>query len=170
MTGKRILVPLDLLRGKTDPLLYLQQMAVESPLCPTLLYVVELNIETPDRRLYRELGADAESALRKLAHRFFGHEEAARVRVRIGRPDEQILAEARFTQPELIIMSSSKPRRWGQFFRSRTVERVVHLAPCPTLVLPGSWNIAPSAGQPAARPRKTPEPSASPMRATWARA
>ena len=116
----------------------------------------EANIETPDRRLYRELGADAESALRKLALRFFGHEEAARARVRIGRPDEQILAEARSSQPELIILSSSKPRRWGRFFRSRTVERVVRSAPCPTLVLPGSWNSAPAARSAGCSPAKGP--------------
>jgi nucleotide-binding universal stress UspA family protein len=142
MNSKRILIPLDLRRSTTDALLYLQQAAPESPFCATLLYVVELNIVTPNNRLYQEICAESEAALRNLSMAFLGHENAARVSVRIGRPDEEILAEARASQSELILLASSKPRRWSHPFRSRTVERVVQLAPCPTLVLPLSWPMS----------------------------
>jgi nucleotide-binding universal stress UspA family protein len=141
MNSKRILVPLDLRRSTTDAQLYLQQAASESPFCATLLYVVELNIVTPNR-LYQEICAESEAALRNLSMALLGHENAARVSVRIGRPDEEILAEARASRSELILLTSSRPRRWSQPFRSRTVERVVQLAPCPTLVLPLSSPIA----------------------------
>jgi nucleotide-binding universal stress UspA family protein len=151
MNSKRILIPLDLRRSTSETLLYLQQAAPESPFCATLLYVVELNIATPDNHLYQEICAESEAALRNLAVSFLGHENAARVSVRIGRADEQILAEASASQSELIILTSSKLRRWSHPFRSRTVERVVQLAPCPTLVLPLSRPIASMECQPGPR-------------------
>jgi nucleotide-binding universal stress UspA family protein len=168
MNSKHILVPLDVLHSKTDTLLYLQLLAAESPISTTLLYVVDLNIEQPDQTIYAALCAEGESVLRKLARRFLGREEAARIRVRTGRPDAQILAEARSSQPDLILMSSPKPRSWRRFFRSRTVERVVQFAPCPTLVLPLSWPVVSGTSQPqpcrqAASPSSTPR-----LRPTWA--
>jgi nucleotide-binding universal stress UspA family protein len=141
MNCKRILVPLDLRRSPTDALRYLQQCALETPFSATFLHVVELNIAPHHRRVYEEICAESRAALRKLSRLFLGHEDAARVRVRMGRADEQILAEACSSGAELIILSRGKPRLWRPFFRSRTVERVVQAAPCPALVLPGSWKI-----------------------------
>ncbi|MGD1084325.1 MAG: universal stress protein [Verrucomicrobiota bacterium] len=168
MKPRHILVPLDLSQGKTDTLLHLQRMAEEGPVCATLLSVVELNIAPSDRRLYPELCKEARSHLAVLSRIYFGHEGAARLCVRVGRADQEILAEARYCQSELILMSSSRPRRWHQLFRSRTVERVVQFAPCPTLVLPLSWSGA------AARRDEPASVEASPRRArsfphpTWA--
>jgi hypothetical protein len=48
-------------------------------------------------------------------------------------------------------LASSKPRRWSHPFRSCTVERVVQLAPCPTLVLPLSWPMSSGECQPGTR-------------------
>lgn len=166
MNSKRILVPLDLRRSTTDALLYLQHAAPEAPFCATLLYVVELNIATPDSRLYQEICAESQAALRKLSLHFLGHQDAARVSVRIGRADEEILAEARSSRAELIILSGSKPRGWRHLFRSRTVERVVHAAPCPALVLPRSWKIAPAAFRPPPHPQESAPACASPLHAT----
>ena len=154
MNGKRILIPLDLRRSTTDAQLYLRQAASESPFCATLLYVIELNIVIPNNHLYHEICAESEATLRNLSMALLGHENAARVIVRIGRAHEQILAEARASRSELIILTSSKPRRWSHPFRSRTVERVVQFAPCPTLVLPLSWPIASGECQPGAHPRE----------------
>jgi hypothetical protein len=119
-----------------------------------LLYVVELNIVTPNNRLYQEICAESEATLRNLSMALLGHENAARVIVRIGRADEQILAEASASRSELIILTSSK-RRWSHPFRSRTVERVVQSAPCPTLVLPLSSPIASGECQPEAHRAKS---------------
>jgi nucleotide-binding universal stress UspA family protein len=141
MNCKRILVPLDLRRSTTDPLRYLQQCAPESPFCATLLHVVELNIAPHNSRLYEEMCAESRAALRELSRLFLGHEDAAEVRVRVGRADEQILAEASSSRAELIILSRGKPRHWCHFFHSRTVERVVQAAPCPALVLPVLWRM-----------------------------
>jgi len=144
MNCKRILVPLDLRRSTTDALLYLQHAAPETPFSATLLHVVELNIAASDSRLYQEICAESRAALRRLSLLFLGHQDAAQVSVRVGRADEQILAEARSSRSELIILSGSKPRPWRHLFRSRTIERVVQGAPCPALVLPRAWKTAQS--------------------------
>jgi nucleotide-binding universal stress UspA family protein len=141
MNCKRILVPLDLRRSTTDPLRYLQQCAPEFPFCATLLHVVELNIAPHNPCVYEEMCAESRAALRKLSRLFLGHEDAVEVRVRVGRVDEQILAEASSSRAELIILSRGKPRPWCHFFHSRTVQRVVQAAPCPALVLPVFWRM-----------------------------
>jgi hypothetical protein len=89
----------------------------------------------------------------------------------VGRPDKQIIAEAGASQAELILMSGAGPRRWHQIFRSHTVERVVRLAPCPTLVLPPDWQTPASQRQPVAVPQKAPrraDPLPHPTWTTWA--
>jgi nucleotide-binding universal stress UspA family protein len=139
MSVKNILVPLDLLHGKTDTLLYVQQMAAHGPLSVTLLSVVELSILHPDESIYENLCQEAQFSLAKLSRIFFGHEQATRLCVRPGRPDEEIISEAVASNAELILMSGARPRPWHQFFRSHTVDRVVKNAPCPTLVLPSTW-------------------------------
>jgi nucleotide-binding universal stress UspA family protein len=167
MSSKNILVPLDLVNSRTDTLLYLQQLALEGPLCATLLYVVPLNIVPPHERLYEDLCEQAQVSLAKLSRIFFGHEQATRLCVRTGRPDEEIVSEAGSSNAELILMSGAAPRPWHQIFRSHTVDRVVKNAPCPTLVLPLSWQnpaLPPqtaTAGQRASR-RSSPLP-----RPTW---
>ena len=66
MKSKRILVPVDILHDRTHPLLLVQQMAAEVLCSVTLLYVCELNIATPDRRLPETICAEGEAALRTL--------------------------------------------------------------------------------------------------------
>jgi nucleotide-binding universal stress UspA family protein len=171
MPVKNILVPLDLLHSKADTLLYLQQMALDGPLCATLLYVVELSIIPPDERIFDQLREEAQTSLARLSRIFFGHEQATRLCVRAGRPDEEIIAEAGSSHAELILVSGARPRPWHQFFRSRTVDRVVKFAPCPTLVLPPSWQnpALPRQAVPASRkaPRRS-DPLPHPTWTTWA--
>ena len=47
MNIKRILIPLDLMRSPCDALVYVRNMAADSPVCVTLLYVLNLNIVPP---------------------------------------------------------------------------------------------------------------------------
>src|ERR1022692_3727307 len=54
-TMKRVLVPLDLMRSPCDALVYARNMAADSPVCVTLLYVLNLNIVPPGRQIYDEL-------------------------------------------------------------------------------------------------------------------
>ena len=155
---KRVLLPLDLFRSRCDSLLYLRELAAETPLAVTLLHVVELNIAPPPPRLYQQLCAEAEGALRMLARHFFGHEQAARVCVRVGRAYEEIVAEARASRSELIILSGFKPRGWRSWLRPSTVARVVPSAPCPTLVLPLATKTDSPESLPVIHPRRSPAP------------
>lgn len=107
MNIKHILIPLDLMRSPCDALVFARNMAADSPVCVTLLYVLNLNIVSPGRRIYDELCMESEAALRKLARFFFGTDRAARIVVRVGLPHEEIVAEAKAESSDLIILSGS---------------------------------------------------------------
>ena len=134
--AKRILIPLDLLRGTIDPLLFVQRIAAETPVRVTLLHVVSLNVGAVGKRVYEELCSEAQAGLLKLARLFFGEEQETRVSIRIGRPHEQIIEEARSEGSNLIILSAGKPGSWARLLALGTAERVVRSAPCPSLILP----------------------------------
>jgi len=140
MRSQHILVPLDLTRGPASALVFVQQLAAQSPICVTLLHVVELNIFPPQPSINDQLCKESQAALRKLAKLFFGTEQAARIVVRTGQPSEQILAEATAAHVDLIVMCSPKSRSWLRLPGRRTTQRVSHLASCPTLVLPHPGN------------------------------
>jgi nucleotide-binding universal stress UspA family protein len=133
---KRILIPLDLMRSPCDALVYARKMATDSPVCVTLLYVLNLNIAPLGRKIVDELCAESEAALRKLARFFFGAGQAARVVVRLGAPHQEIVAEAKVESSDLIILSGPARRAWNPFSRWSTTQRVIDSAPCPAVVLP----------------------------------
>jgi nucleotide-binding universal stress UspA family protein len=153
MNSKRILVPVNLPKGSFDELQFAQGLADEVPIHVTLLNVVNLNVVRLERRIYNEACAESEAALKKLAKHFFGDSPSVRVNVRVGRPHEEIIAEAGAELSELIIMASPKPARWKRLLGLGTVERVVRSAPCLTLVLPRIWKITPEQYRQAMRPR-----------------
>ena len=136
MNMKRVLIPLDLMRSPCDALVYVRNMAVDSPVCVTLLYVLNLNIVPPGRKIYEELCAESEAALRKLSRLFFGADRVARVVVRVGAPHEEILAEAKAESSDLIVMSGPKRRTWTQLLHLGTTQRIIDSSPCPAVVLP----------------------------------
>jgi nucleotide-binding universal stress UspA family protein len=142
INGKRILAPVNLEQNSADALHFVAGLSAEMPVAATLLYVVRLNISTAERRVYDDLCRENERRLRAMAKLFF---EGAlpHVCVRIGKPHEEIVAEAQASQSELIVMSSSRAPRQRWWLRPTTVERVVRFAPCLTLVLPRTWKIAP---------------------------
>jgi nucleotide-binding universal stress UspA family protein len=143
MNSNRILIPVNLLKGSFDELQFAQGLANEVPIHVTLLNVVNLNVVRLESRIYNEVCAESEAALKKLAKHFFGDSPSVRINVRVGQPHEEIVAEADAELSELIIMASPKPSRWKRFLGLGTVERVVRNARCPTLVLPRIWKIAP---------------------------
>ncbi len=136
MQPKRLLVPVDLSSSSFDALLFARHLAMELSVQVTLLNVVNLNVPIPEGRVYNELFWEARDGLRKLGERFFCGNPAVKLRVRLGRPHEQIIAEADAERSELIIMTGPKPKRWAWLFGRGTVGRVMRTAPCPTLVMP----------------------------------
>ncbi len=141
MHVKRILIPLDLIRGTVDPLIFVRDIAAEVPVCAGLLHVVDVNLAASETRIYAELCAEAEAALSNLAKLFLGNSQETRIIARIGRPHEQILAEARASRSELIILGGGKQGSWTRFFGAGTAGRVIRAAPCPTLILP-PWQMS----------------------------
>jgi nucleotide-binding universal stress UspA family protein len=151
MNSKHILIPLDLLRGPSHALVFVQQMAMENPLCVTLLHVVDLNIGPVQPGIYDQLCVEGEAALRKLAKLFFGTEQAVRVAIRIGQPANEIVAEAKAGAADMIVLCGPKSPKWFRLFRRGTTQHVLASAPCPTVVLPHSGKIAPQAVGPQPR-------------------
>lgn len=143
MKNKRVLVPLDLLRGSPNVLEFVQNLAMESPLSVTLLHVVDVNIALVRPSVYDELCAEAEAALRKLAKLFFGTAKAARVAVRVGNVSDEIVAEAKAGSADMIVLCGPTSRKRFSLFRSRTTRRVLSGAPCATVVLPAPKKAAP---------------------------
>ncbi len=139
MRNKHILVPLDLVRGPASALVFVQQLAAETPLCVTLLHVVDLNIFPPQSSVNEQLCAESEAALRRLGKLFFGAEQHVRIVVRAGRPADEIVAEAKAAEADLIVMCGPKSRRL-RLLRRGTTQRVLKSALCPTLVLPHPGN------------------------------
>lgn len=135
MNAKHVLIPLDLMRSPCDALVFARNLASDSPVCVTLLYVVNLNVAL-GRRIYDELCAESELALRKLAWLFFGTDRAVRVVVREGKPHEEIVAEAKAESTDLIILSRPKRHFWNRLFRASTTQRIIDSSPCPAVVLP----------------------------------
>ena len=142
--GKSILVPVDLEKAEhsCDALQFVGGMAGELSVHVTVLYVANLNVVAVARRVHDELRANWEKRLETLARQFLEDCATRRIRVRAGKPHEQIIAEAEQESSELIVLSRPRPSRWD-WFRPRTAERVVRAAPCLTLTLPRVWNITP---------------------------
>lgn len=153
MNSKRILIPVNLQKSSFNSLLFAQCLADEVSIHVTLLNVVNLNVAALESRIYNEVCAESEAVLKKLARLFFSDSPSVRISVRVGRPHEEIVAEADEELSELIIMASPKPACWKRFLGLDTVERVVRNARCPTLVLPRVWKIAPEQYRQAMRSR-----------------
>ena len=139
MTSSDILVPVNLEKFSRQGLEFAASVSTELPVRVTLLYVVELNIFPGSCRVYDELSREYLLRLQTLAQYAFNKEP--RFCVRVGKPYEQILAQASESGAELIIMAVSKTPRPKWRFGQTTVERVVRDAPCLTLALSDSWKI-----------------------------
>jgi nucleotide-binding universal stress UspA family protein len=141
MNSKRILVPLDLLRGSPNALLYVREMAMDHPVSVTLLHVVDVNIAPIQPGVYEELRAEAEAAMRKLAKLFLGSDQAARVVVRLGNVSDQIVAESKEEPADMIVLCGPKSQPRFRLFRQSTTRYVLTHAPCPSVVLPRPNNV-----------------------------
>jgi len=154
MNSKRILVPVNLPKSSFQLAAVCARSGERSPIHLTLLNVVNLNVARLESRVYNEVCAESEAALKKLAKLFFGEQPSVRINVRVGRPHEEILAEGR---RGIVPNSSSWPVRslrvgsgfsaWARssgWFATRA---------CPTLVLPRIWKITPEQYREAMRTR-----------------
>ena len=99
----------------------------------TLLHVVTLNIAAPEKRVYEELARDARWYLERLARGCLRLDLTTTIiRVRVGKPAEEILAEAAAGNADLIILPCYPPSFWNRLFApilAGVVEQVSRKAP-----------------------------------------
>jgi len=138
MQSKRVLIPVDLAKPERsyDALQFVGGMAGDLRVHATLLYVVNHHGWTPERKSLDQY----DRVLKTFAARFLADCTTKCFRVRTGKPDQEILREAKEASLELIVLSQPDSGR-STWFRSRTAERIIRAAPCLTLVLPASWKI-----------------------------
>jgi nucleotide-binding universal stress UspA family protein len=140
MSAKRILVPIDIASCPLEVFDLVNGYANRPGVAIILLYVAHLNIVAPENRVYEEISQEAQWFLEQLAHRYVHANDHTVVRVRVGKPDEEILAEAAEQKADLIILTTrgrSRRRRLASFWKRqpgralcRLVERIIHESTC----------------------------------------
>jgi nucleotide-binding universal stress UspA family protein len=137
MKPERILLPIDLARCPPE-LFDLVNGIDRSPSATViLLHVVGLQVPAPDNRVYEELSRSAASRLEQLARTYLQEGTNILIRVRTGRPVEEIIAEARAEHVDLIILPAGRTSFFKHLFApiaAPPVEKIVRKAPCAVLV------------------------------------
>jgi nucleotide-binding universal stress UspA family protein len=106
-----------------------------------LLHVMTLSIAAPDNRVFEELGREAGCYLERLARKHVHPDASTLIHVRIGKPADEILAEAKAEDVDLIIVPTFGGSLWkrGASFWKRLVasilpgmivEKLAQNAPC----------------------------------------
>jgi hypothetical protein len=112
MQSEKILLPLNVMRCPLEIFSLVNGCASRSRAPVTLLHVVNLNILAPELRVYDELTREARWYLKRLAGQYLHPGISTLIRVRIGKPAEEILAEAREQNVDLIILPTFGPSFW----------------------------------------------------------
>ncbi len=141
MNLQRILVPVDFTESMARTLQYATAFAREFAASITLLHVVKADRSciAPGIRVSQLVEAMREARecqLTQLIDVLCEDEIEMEAVVATGKPDPQIVNEAKEMKADLIIMGSRGPvGAWG-LFRRNTTSKVVRYAPCPVLVVP----------------------------------
>lgn len=133
-----VLVPLDVERCAIEPLAVVNRLAGRPNLTVTLLHVVNLSVVTAENRLYRELAGDALRVMEEVRREQLSPALRACVKVRLGNPLTEILAEAREANACLIVLPVFPAARWKRLvtaFTPTIAEKLARNGPCPVLVL-----------------------------------
>lgn len=138
MKTDKILFPIDLAKCPLDALPLVNGVAGRSQATVVLLHIVTLNIQAPDNRVYSELCREAEWRLKRLADHYVHPMIETCLRVRVGNPIEEIVAEATEQQASLIVLPVFQSSFWKGLFApvvSRTTGKLMENAPCPVFGL-----------------------------------
>ena len=133
MTPERILLPLDIRKCPLDVFSVVNGLANHPGATVILLHVVTLSIAAPEKGVYEQLGRDAHWYLERLAGQCVHAGVDTSIRVRFGKPADEILAEAEDEGVDLIVLASKLPSFWRCLFAPivpRVIERVVREATC----------------------------------------
>ena len=139
MKTDKILFPIDLAKCPLDAFSLVNDFAARPNATLILLHVVKLNILAPENRVYEELCQEAEWQLKQLAAHYVQPTVETRLRVRVGNPSEEIMAEAAEQQVNLIVLPLPQPSFWKRLLAPilpRTTGKLMEKAPCPVFALP----------------------------------
>jgi nucleotide-binding universal stress UspA family protein len=141
MKPKRILVPIDIARCPLEVFTRVNAFAGQPGVTIVLLHVLTVKIAAADNRVFEELGREAGWYLERLARKHVHPDASIRIHVRIGKPADEILAEAKAENVDLIILPTFGGSLWkrGASFWKRLVapifpgvivEKLARNAPC----------------------------------------
>jgi nucleotide-binding universal stress UspA family protein len=141
---RRILVPVDFSDSSARALRHAAKRAAESGSSLIVVHVVPadygwLGIGREELRdLDRSLQRQAADRLRTFADENVGDELAPELEVRVGQPAGEILAAARESKCDSIVLSTRGLTGLDRYLIGSVADRVARLAPCPVvLVRPG---------------------------------
>jgi len=146
MKPERILVPIDIARCPLEVFARVNAFAARPGVTVILLHVVTLNIAAPDNRVFEELAREAGGCLEQLARKHVHPDASTRIHVRTGKPAEEILAEAKAENVDLIILPTFGGSLWKRgasfwqrlvapIFPGTIVARLARRTRCPLLVM-----------------------------------
>jgi nucleotide-binding universal stress UspA family protein len=130
MKPERILLPIDVARCPLEVFDLVNGFARRPEVTVILLHVVNLNILAPENRVYEELSQEAQWYLEGLANRHLHPIASTITHVRVGKPADEILAEAKAESVDLIILPTYGPSFWN---RLKGLWRNVCVQPVSTL-------------------------------------
>ena len=141
MKPQRILVPIDIARCPLEVFDRVNAFAGRPGVTVILLHVVTLNIAAPDNRLFEGLGREVGWHLERLARKHVHPNASTLIHVRIGKPADEILAEAKAENVDLIVLPTFGGSLWKRgvsfwkrlvapIFPGVIVEKLARNAPC----------------------------------------
>jgi nucleotide-binding universal stress UspA family protein len=136
MMPGRILLPVDVAQYPLEAFSFVNKFAGDHRVTLILLHVINLNAMVPENRVIENLTCLAEQQLERLSEMFLVPGLSVRLRVRVGKPAQEILAEARDSNVDLIILTSyGGSSFWKRPFQRRIVEKVLRATPCNATLL-----------------------------------
>jgi nucleotide-binding universal stress UspA family protein len=141
---QRTLVPVDFSDSSARALRHAAGVTAESGGSLIVVHVVPADYgwlgigRDESRDLDRSLQRQAAERLRAFAVEHVGHNVAADLEVRMGQPAEEIVAAARESKCDSIVLSTRGLTGLDRYLIGSVADRVARLAPCPVvLVRPG---------------------------------
>jgi len=138
---RRILVPVDFSDSSARALRHAANRAAESSGSLIIIYVVPADYgwlgfgRTELRDLDRSLQRQAADRLRDFADENVGENVPADMEIRIGQPAEEIVAAARESKCDSIMLSTRGITGLDRYLIGSVADRVARLAPCPVILV-----------------------------------
>jgi nucleotide-binding universal stress UspA family protein len=146
---QRILVPVDFSDSSARALRHAANQATESGASLIIVYVVPADYgwlgigRDESRDVDRSLQRQAADRLRAFADENVGEKVPAEMEVRVGQPAEEIVAAARESKCDSIMLSTRGLTGLDRYLIGSVADRVARQAPCPVvLVRPGKRSPA----------------------------